>query len=166
MTPGAYHLTIARLQSFEAKGLSSTEALNNSVDRGWTGVFEPDRPKGGSNHHGSNRTNYDRRDTSGNAETVRRFLDELAAQDDGPGAGSNLDLPAASGGDAGAQPVEERTGDVPGGAGGPEPGADRPSLFRAAMECKHFPVPASLRDFALKVDQIASEAREGKYFPN
>src|SRR3977135_2129963 len=52
---------------------------------------------------------------------ARRFIDEIAAENADPGAGSNLGLPAASGGDAGAQPVEERAGDVPSGAGGPEP---------------------------------------------
>src|SRR5205823_1759994 len=91
---------------------------------------------------------------------VRRFLDELAAENADPGAGSNLGLPAASGGDARAQPVEERAGDVPSGAGGPEPSADSPSLSRAAMECNHFPAPALLQGFASIGESVAVEAKE------
>jgi hypothetical protein len=111
------------------------------------------------NHHGSNRTNYDRRDTSGNAESVRRFLDELAAEDAGSGAGSNLGLPAASVGDAGAQPIEERAVDVPSSAGGPEPGTDRPSLFPRRDGVQTLPRPGLAGDFTSIGEPVAAEGR-------
>src|SRR5205823_694937 len=75
MTPGAYHLTIAKLQSFEAQGLSSTEALNNSVENGWTGVFppkQPNRPAGGATHGIRNAGR-----TDGNEEALRAALEQL-----------------------------------------------------------------------------------------
>ena len=84
-----------------------------------------------------------------NEEVSRRFLDELAAEDDGSGAGSNLGLPAASVGDAGAQPVEERAGDVPSGAVGPEPSADRPSLFPRRDGVQTLPRPGLSPRFRL-----------------
>jgi hypothetical protein len=118
MTSGAYHQIIANLQGFEAKGLSSTEALNNSVENGWTGVFEP-KPTGGP-------TNGTKR-TTGLSDTLQRML-QSETQSQGVDSGLSLD----SGGDDEARD-NGQSGDGLRGVSAPvEPKPARPSLFPRA----------------------------------
>lgn len=48
MTPRARELVLKKLAGFEARGMSSTEALNLSVVNNWTDVYEPKGKTGGN----------------------------------------------------------------------------------------------------------------------
>jgi hypothetical protein len=55
MTDHARELILKKLEGFEARGMSSADALNASTSNSWTGVFEPKSQNGGSNHAKPNR---------------------------------------------------------------------------------------------------------------
>jgi len=88
------------------------------------------------------------------------LLDELAAEDAGPGEGSNLGLAAASGGDVGAQLSKNPLATYLAVLADLSQAQIVLAFSRAAMECKHFPVPALLRDFASIGEPVAMEANE------
>lgn len=78
-TRRALELILKDLEKFEAQGLSSTEALNNSVKRGWLGVFAPDRNVQEGRSNGNSNGSYRPTATQSAVDQFKRDIDEAEA---------------------------------------------------------------------------------------
>jgi hypothetical protein len=75
MTPRARELVLKKLAGFEARGLSSTESLNQSVVGSWTDVYEPKGSGGGIDSNGSGAKH-------GSGEAIRAAVQRRIEQED------------------------------------------------------------------------------------
>jgi len=128
MTPRARELIVKKLAGFEAQGHNSTEILNQSVVSGWTDVYAPKHPTGGN--HGT-RNNGSNRNTDGNAEALRQFVDAELERERAENNGDSS-LAGPTGAASRAEDQSGRSEGVQGDPGRPDEGGDSASLFPRA----------------------------------
>lgn len=86
MTPRARELVLKKLAGFEARGISSTEALNQSVVNNWTDVYEPKEKTGGNGNGKPNRIDAIVESTNAMLANRRKRGVDGEANSDGGGA--------------------------------------------------------------------------------
>jgi hypothetical protein len=129
-TPHAIELILKKLQGFEAKGLSSTDALNYSIECSYTGVFEP--KTGGTHARNGNASKSD-----GNHATLQQVL---GGKDTPQGRDSNG--AGGPGGHTEGRPQQEiRAGELHRRADAGEPSAVHPGIQPSAGDVPVLPQP-------------------------
>jgi hypothetical protein len=87
MSDHARDLILKKLEGFEARGMSSTDALNASTENCWTGVFEPKSQNGGNTRAKPSRIDAILEST--NATLALRRNRGLDGESDSDGGGAN-----------------------------------------------------------------------------